>query len=67
MENGGGVAQHWRMSAERYKLVGHFCDKCGAKIFGRQFCGSCSSEAPPQSIELPVVAAEIINQLASEE
>ncbi len=68
MPHSGEIASQWRLKKQRYELQGHSCVTCGKPVFGRQFCPTCSSpETAPQSIELPIVAAEIINQLASEE
>jgi len=40
------VARNWRLRAQRYRLVGETCDKCGAKIFPpRDVCPECEAPA----------------------
>lgn len=42
------VPRNWRLQAQRYRLVGEVCEKCGAKIFPpRDICPAC--EAPAKS------------------
>lgn len=40
------VARNWRLRAQRYRLVGETCEKCGAKIFPpRDVCPECEAPA----------------------
>ena len=40
------IPQHWRLSAQRYQLVGEKCPHCGAPIFPpRDVCPECASPA----------------------
>lgn len=40
------VAQHWRLSDQRYKLVGEVCPHCGVGIFPpRDVCPECAQPA----------------------
>jgi len=40
------VPENWRLRAQRYRLVGEVCDKCGAKIFPpRDVCPECEVTA----------------------
>jgi len=40
------VARNWRLRAQRYRLVGEMCEKCGAKIFPpRDVCSECEAPA----------------------
>ncbi|MBN1220174.1 MAG: Zn-ribbon domain-containing OB-fold protein [Anaerolineae bacterium] len=44
------IARHWRLNAQRYKLVGEVCPNCQGKIFPpRDVCPHCAQEAsqPP--------------------
>jgi len=42
------VPRNWRLQAQRYRLVGEVCEKCGARIFPpRDVCPEC--EAPAQT------------------
>jgi uncharacterized protein len=43
------TSRHWRLSAQRYSLVGEECDRCGAKLFPpRDVCLEC--EAPAKEL-----------------
>jgi uncharacterized OB-fold protein len=43
------VSRHWRLSPERYQLVGEICDTCGVKLFPpRDVCLEC--EAPAKEL-----------------
>lgn len=38
--------RHWRLSQQRYALVGEVCDGCGAKLFPpRDVCPACEAPA----------------------
>lgn len=38
--------RHWRLSQQRYTLVGEVCDGCGAKLFPpRDVCPECETPA----------------------
>lgn len=38
--------RYWRNQAQRYRLVGEICEKCGAKLFPpRDVCPECSQPA----------------------
>lgn len=38
--------RHWRLSQQRYALVGEVCDGCGAKLFPpRDVCPECEAPA----------------------
>ncbi|MER3545171.1 MAG: transcriptional regulator [Chloroflexota bacterium] len=38
--------RHWRLSQQRYALVGEVCDGCGAKLFPpRDVCPTCEAPA----------------------
>lgn len=38
--------RHWRLSQQRYALVGEVCDGCGAKLFPpRDVCPACETPA----------------------
>ncbi len=38
--------RHWRLSHQRYALVGEVCDGCGAKLFPpRDVCPECEAPA----------------------
>lgn len=40
------TARHWRLSPQRYSLIGEACPTCQAKIFPpRDLCPECGSEA----------------------
>lgn len=40
------VSQHWRLSAQRYALIGEKCPSCGAAIFPpRDVCLDCAKPA----------------------
>lgn len=40
------VSQHWRLSEQRYKLVGEVCPHCGVGIFPpRDVCPECAQPA----------------------
>lgn len=40
------TARHWRLSSQRYSLVGEVCPSCQAKIFPpRDLCPDCGTEA----------------------
>lgn len=40
------VVRNWRLRAQRYRLVGETCDKCGVKIFPpRDVCPECEAPA----------------------
>ena len=40
------IAQHWRLKAQRYGLVGEQCHHCQTKIFPpRDICPDCGNEA----------------------
>ena len=40
------IAQHWRLRAQRYALVGEICPYCDVKIFPpRDICPDCGREA----------------------
>jgi uncharacterized OB-fold protein len=40
------VSQHWRLSAQRYQLIGEVCDHCAAAIFPpRDACPECAEPA----------------------
>jgi uncharacterized OB-fold protein len=43
------IARHWRLKAQRYRLVGEVCPKCNGKIFPpRDVCPYCSdNESQP--------------------
>ena len=37
-----GIAAHWRLNAQRYRLVGNVCSECGYKMFPpRAVCPAC--------------------------
>jgi hypothetical protein len=41
------IARHWRLKAQRYRLVGEMCPKCGAKMFPpRDVCTECADHSP---------------------
>ncbi|HSH04374.1 MAG TPA: Zn-ribbon domain-containing OB-fold protein [Anaerolineae bacterium] len=43
------VANHWRLKAQRYQLIGETCDSCGVKLFPpRDVCLVC--EEPAQEL-----------------
>lgn len=43
-----GIPSNWRLSQQRYRLVGEECVKCGVRIFpSRDVCPGC--EAPAQA------------------
>ena len=43
-----GIPSNWRLSQQRYRLVGEECEKCGVRIFPpRDVCPGC--EAPAQA------------------
>ncbi|MDX1616485.1 MAG: Zn-ribbon domain-containing OB-fold protein [Candidatus Promineifilaceae bacterium] len=43
------TSRHWRLSAQRYALVGEECDSCGTKLFPpRDVCLEC--EAPAKEL-----------------
>lgn len=48
-----GIPSNWRLSQQRYRLVGEECQKCGARIFPpRDVCPGCEAPAPtPQGVE----------------
>lgn len=40
------TARHWRLSPQRYSLVGEVCPRCDARIFPpRDLCPECGEEA----------------------
>jgi uncharacterized OB-fold protein len=40
------ISRHWRISQQRYSLVGEICDSCDFKIFPpRDICPDCGEEA----------------------
>jgi len=40
------IPRNWRLQAQRYRLVGEVCEKCGAKIFPpRDVCPECAGPA----------------------
>jgi uncharacterized OB-fold protein len=40
------IARHWRLSQQRYSLVGEVCPRCEHKIFPpRDLCPDCGAEA----------------------
>ena len=40
------IAGNWRLQAQRYRLVGEICNKCGSKIFPpRDVCPECLAPA----------------------
>lgn len=40
------ISKHWRLSAQRYQLVGETCEHCGASIFPpRDVCPDCAKPA----------------------
>jgi uncharacterized OB-fold protein len=40
-----GVALHWRLNAQRYRLVGSECLECGHKMFPpRAVCPACVAD-----------------------
>lgn len=40
------ISQHWRLSPQRYQLIGEKCPHCGAPIFPpRDVCPECTSPA----------------------
>jgi hypothetical protein len=43
------VPRHWRLTQQRYALVGEVCPHCDAKIFPpRDVCPNCGGEAKTQ-------------------
>lgn len=42
------IAKHWRLKAQRYKLIGEVCPNCANKIFPpRDVCPYCADQAGP--------------------
>ena len=40
------VPQHWRLTQQRYNLVGEICESCGEKLFPpRDVCPACQQPA----------------------
>jgi hypothetical protein len=41
------IARHWRLNAQRYRLIGNVCPACNRKIFPpRDVCPHCAEKAP---------------------
>ena len=42
------IPRHWRLKAQRYRLVGETCPNCAKKIFPpRDVCPHCEDDAGP--------------------
>jgi uncharacterized OB-fold protein len=40
------IARHWRLSEQRYQLMGELCEHCGSRIFPpRDVCPDCAKPA----------------------
>lgn len=40
------IARHWRLNAQRYRLIGEVCPKCGTKMFPpRDVCTDCADDS----------------------